>query len=411
MSRVPFFGVLVARSVSRIGSLMTFVAIPWFVLVTTGSATRAGVVAFAEMTPFVLAGLFGGPWIDRWGPRVVSVGTDVASAAAVAALPLLHGAGLLSFPALLAVVAIAGALRGFGDAAKGALQPRAIAVSGIDVTRAATIQDGASRLSGLLGLPLAGVLVGWLGADHVLYVDAVSFVLCAGLVTALVRVGAAPDAGRREPYLAALRAGFSYLRGDRLMLGLSLIVLATNMFDQAFAAVFTPVWAHDVLRDPLALGLVGGATALGAVLGNLGYVALATRLPRYLTFTVCFLAAGGSRFFAMAFAEGLWPVVGVAFVAGVLLSPVNPILSAVAYERVPEGLQARVFGLTGAVSAAGMPLGGLLAAGLIAGVGLRGALLVTGGLYVLVTLTPFVFPSWRAVDRAPAAEPELVAVG
>ncbi|MEV6527540.1 MFS transporter [Longispora sp. NPDC051575] len=412
MRRFPFAGILVARSVSRIGSLMTFIAIPWFVLVTTGSATKAGVVAAAEMAPFVLAGLFGGPWIDHWGARRVSIVTDLASGAAVAALPALYHADALSFPVFLALVAVAGTLRGLGDTAKSAIVPRAIAASGVETTRAATIQDGVHRLSGLLGLPMAGVLVGWIGAAEVLYVDAASFVVCALLVALFVRVDAAPaEPADREPYLRALRGGVTYLRGDRLVLALSLMVLATNLFDQAFAAVYTPVWAHDVLHDPYALGFVGGSFALGAVLGNLGYVALAPRLPRYLTFAVCFLVGGGTRFLSMAFGGGIWPVVIVGFAAGVAMSTVNPIMSAILYERVPEAMQARVFGLVGAVASAGIPLGSLLGGGLVSAVGLRWALIATGVLYGLVTVCPLVFPTWRGIDRAPAAapEPELVA--
>ncbi|MFD0740576.1 hypothetical protein ACFQ1L_47060 [Phytohabitans flavus] len=66
---------------------MSFVALPWFVLVTSGSAARTGIVAFAEMLPYVLVCAFGGPLLDRLGHRRVSVLGDLGSAVAVAAIP------------------------------------------------------------------------------------------------------------------------------------------------------------------------------------------------------------------------------------------------------------------------------------------------------------------------------------
>jgi MFS family permease len=46
---------------------MSFFAIPWFVLVTTHSPVKIGLVAGAEMLPYVLSGMLSGPLQDRLG--------------------------------------------------------------------------------------------------------------------------------------------------------------------------------------------------------------------------------------------------------------------------------------------------------------------------------------------------------
>ena len=121
--RTPLVGWLTAETISLSGTRVSMIAIPWFVLTTTGSATQTGLVAFAEMGPYVVAKGLGGPLIDRLGARRVAITTDMASVAAVGAIPLLHGLDLLSYPLLLVLVAIAGALRGPADGAKHALIP------------------------------------------------------------------------------------------------------------------------------------------------------------------------------------------------------------------------------------------------------------------------------------------------
>ena len=47
----PLGGVLAAMAVSLTGTRISVVALPWFVLVTTGSATQTGLVAFCERAP------------------------------------------------------------------------------------------------------------------------------------------------------------------------------------------------------------------------------------------------------------------------------------------------------------------------------------------------------------------------
>jgi hypothetical protein len=68
----PLGGVLAAMPVSLTGTRSSVVALPWFIPVTTGSATRTGPVAFCEMTPYVVVEAFTGPLVDRIGPRAVS---------------------------------------------------------------------------------------------------------------------------------------------------------------------------------------------------------------------------------------------------------------------------------------------------------------------------------------------------
>jgi MFS family permease len=93
---------LLAEVVSSLGSQMTFLALPWFVLVTTGSATRMGVVLGVELLPIALFGIPSGALVSRLGARRTMILCDLARAPLMASVPLLHQTGHLSFPALLA---------------------------------------------------------------------------------------------------------------------------------------------------------------------------------------------------------------------------------------------------------------------------------------------------------------------
>lgn len=383
---------------------MSFLAVPWFVLAITGSATTTGVVASSEMAPYVVVQALGGPLIDRLGPAGSLSPPTWARRLPSAPYRSLHAVGSLPLPMLALLVAVAGALRGAGDTARYVLVPVLAQAAWMPLERAAGLYDGVARLASLIGAPLAGVLIAISSSVTVLAVDAVTFALSAIAIATTVSRGVqgapTPHQPTRPRYLSALAEGFRYLRGDRLLLGIALMVLITNTLDQAQGAVLTPVWATDVARSPIALGLIGGAFALGAVLGNAAVTWLGPRAPRRLTYGLGFVLAGAPRLVALAIASTVSPVLPIAFRAGLGAGGSNPILGAAEYERVPPELQARVLGAVGAAAWAGIPIGSLSAGVLIEWVGLRATLWIAAALYLVTTLAPFVFPSWRGMNRA-----------
>ena len=112
--RRSIVGLLATLGIATVGFRVAAIAIPWFVLTSSGSAVQTGLVVAAELGPYVLAKAVGGPLVDRLGQRRVSVVADVLSAGLFALIPLLHHLGALPLPVLLVIVAVAGALRGPG---------------------------------------------------------------------------------------------------------------------------------------------------------------------------------------------------------------------------------------------------------------------------------------------------------
>jgi MFS family permease len=110
--RWPLYGVLAGSTISWLGTAMTAVALPWLVLVETGSASRTGIVGFVQMAPYVLLHATAGPLVDRFGARRSAISGDLAAAVVIAVVPLLYAAGLLGFAALAVLVGLAGGARG-----------------------------------------------------------------------------------------------------------------------------------------------------------------------------------------------------------------------------------------------------------------------------------------------------------
>ena len=87
---------------------MTYLALPWFVLVTTGSPGKMSLVLAAEILPMALLGIPSGSVVGALGGRTTMLIADFARAPIMLSIPLLHSAGMLTFPLLLGIVALLG---------------------------------------------------------------------------------------------------------------------------------------------------------------------------------------------------------------------------------------------------------------------------------------------------------------
>jgi MFS family permease len=405
--RTPLVGGLAAEGISFVGTRISMIAIPWFVLSTTGSATQTGLVAAAEITPLVLFKALGGPLLDRVGPRRVTLACDLLSAVVVATIPVLHGLGMLGFPTLLVLVAVAGSLRGPGDAGKAAMTPEIASVAGWSLERVSGLAAAVERTSSMGGAALAGLLVATVGSANALYADAASFLLSFvvfGVATAGLGRPVRPEA-EADPtsYASELRQGWDFLRTEPVLIAICAMVAVTNLVDQAYAAVLAPVWAKDSGAGVAVLGTLFAVMSGASVIGALAAARWGETLPRFRTYVVAFLIAGAPRYVVMALESPVWAVLTITAVAGIASGFLNPILGAVILERIPAPLLGRVSSLNTAICWSLMPLGGVLGGLAVAGLGISPALLVAGAAYFVTTMAPTRVPSFRRMDRAPVA--------
>ncbi|MEV8002112.1 MFS transporter [Streptomyces parvus] len=410
-NRTPLAATLAANSISTAGTSLTLIGVPWFVLETTGSAGRAGVVAFCATLPIVVAALIGGPVIDRFGRRRTAVVSDAVCAAAIAAIPLLHFAGALDFWMLCALMALNGFAHTPGNTARYVLIPDLAEHAGTTLTRAASLFDAVSRGARMVGAALAGVLIAFAGAETVLLLDAATFGLSALLIAAGVRGVRAAEPRKTEApvslraYGTELREGYAHLLGNRLLLAVVVMVMFMNGTDQGWYAVLLPVHAEAELGGATHIGLLTALFGAGGLTGALLYGAVGHRFPRRAVFTVCVILCGAPRFLVAAVTGTTLPLAVTMLLGGIAGGVLNPILTTVIYERVPDRLRSRVSGALTAGCEFAMPVGGLAAGLLVEGAGATGALLAMGGVYFLATLSPLVFPSWRTLDDVPGPEP------
>lgn len=398
----PLIALFGATTISMLGSVLTLIAVPWFVLVTTKSATQVGLTAFCETLSIILAGFFAGALVDRMGYERASISTDIASGIAVALVPFLYYTIGLAFWQLLVLVFLSSFFETPGNSARAALLPDVAEQAGMPLEQANAFLQAIQRGSRLFGAPLAGILIALLGTSRLLWIDAATFLISAVIIAlALPRSSVIPARESTRRYVTELKEGLQFILHDRLLFAIMVTVMLTNFLDAPFLSVIMPVYMRNRFCNAVDFGLAFAAFGGGALVGAVLYSLIGHRLPRRVTFLGAFLLAG-LPFWVLALSPSLVLTLGAIVFLGVAGAPLNPIINTVNQERVPIGLRGRVFGTAVAGSQLSVPLGTVLAGYLLDLIGIHAVLLTLATCYLIVTSSSFFNSALHEMDVIPA---------
>ena len=266
---------IAAEVISSLGSLMTLVALPWFVLTTTGSPGRMGVVLAAEAAPLALLAIPSSRVARRLGARRTLLVCDAIWVPVVAAIPVLYYAEALSFAALVGLAFLSGVPWAARYGSQSALLPELLGEDTARLSQANAVFQTLSRLTYFLGPAAGGVLLAAVGAPTVLLVDAASFAVSFVIVAALVKPTAPTAASSEEaPHMG--RGGLRFIRRDAVLRPITLAQIASQAAFMAMIAA-VPLLAFAAYdRNARLAGILIAAWGAGAMVGSI----LAFRLVR-----------------------------------------------------------------------------------------------------------------------------------
>ena len=407
--RRPLTALLSTGFLSLISNQLTGLAVPWFVLVLTGSATKMGITAIATMLPSVLMMFVGGAIADRTNPRKLSAFSDVLSGITVALVPILYVLDYLSFPLLIALM-VAGALFDTpGYSARSKLLPQLAERGGVPIERVTSMQGVFQAIAMLFGAVLAGVLISVLGATNVLYINAAAFAISAISMLTLIPEMHVPRTDLPS-VVEDIRVGLRYVAHHAVLRPLIISALVINGLLTPFSAVLLPYLAKTEWDSATRFGLLMSGFGVGGLLGSLAAGALTGRLRRSAIFriSIVLLSLPVFLFVPLPTLPVGWLAV---FLIGIGSGLINPVLAAMMYRITEPQILGRVNGVTGAGAMIASPLGVLLVTPILEQWGLsRSFLVIAISMAVFGAWLLFISPLLREVDALAdrPVEPALV---
>jgi predicted MFS family arabinose efflux permease len=377
--------IVVAETISTLGAQMTFLALPWFVLMTTGSATRMGIVFAVELLPVALLGIPSALLVQRLGVRSTMLLCDLLRAPLLALVPVLHLMGLLSFPVLLVVVFVAGACGAPYLSAQRLVIPEAFSDDEALVVQGNALIEGATRIAGLIGPAIAGALIVAVGPVNVIWVDAASFlvsfaVLFTWLPKPAVSLADAAVAGSRGVF-----EGASFVLRTPLLRRVSGAALLFGFFFPILLASVPVVVQERFTADASIAGFLYAAWGAGAVIGAFGVTRLAEKVPPMRMGALAAVALA-LPLWLLALPLSSWQFGLVLLVSGIFTPMLNAPLITLILLRTPEHIRAKAITFVMTANLIAGPAGYALAGPLLERIGLTAVLAIAAGGVTLAAL-------------------------
>ena len=364
----PLRALLVAEIVSTTGSQMTWLALPWFVLVTTHSPARMTLVMIAELVGVTAAGLPAGAVLQRLGARRTMLGADAIRAPLMLLVPVLHWQGHLSFAALLLLALALGTFGAPYFAAQRLIVPELLGEDEGVVTQANALFQGAIRVTMLLGPPVGGVLIGVLGAPSVLLVDAATYVVSFALVLLFVprRASLPVDEDTR-----GLLSGVRFLLREPLLRVWIPLFVAGDAAWQAFFAAVPVLVVERFDADPKIAGILFAGFGAGAVAGNIASFRFLTQRLDGLRLVAVSVPFQALPLWILPLHVGAPVLVAAIFASGIANGVCNPTIHSLWTLRMPPAIRAKAMTASMTIWGLGMPLGLVVAGPVLSAFGAR----------------------------------------
>ena len=248
--------------ITRLGSAMTMVALPFQIKVLTNSYVAVGLMGIVQLVPLIIFGLYGGVLADSVDRKKMIL---LAEASSLVMTLVLFLNALLPNPhivVLYIVGAAFAALSGLSAPSLGAILPRI--VSHEDMAASNALMGLRWQFGAILGPSIGGLIVSTAGVATGYALDVISYIL--SLIFIILLRPVPPGEKSTPPNLKSLIDGLKYAISRKDLLGTYLVDLSAMFF--AMPTALFPFWA-DSLHARWALGLFYSAGTVGAMITTL----------------------------------------------------------------------------------------------------------------------------------------------
>ena len=251
-----------AGVVSNIGSMMTYVAMPFQIKELTNSYLWVGAVGFVETVPLIIFGLYGGVLADAFDRKKLILISEFGAMLVSIGLLLNVLSGFNSPVLILILAMIFAATDGIFRPAVDAMIPQVVPYQ--KLPSAGALNSLRHQSSSIAGPMIGGIILASGGIAFAYTLDVLSFVVSLFL---LIRISSAkPIHGAEKPSLHRIKEGIKYALSRKDLLGTYLVDLSAMFF--AFPYALFPFVA-DELGGAWTLGFLYAAIPAGALVATL----------------------------------------------------------------------------------------------------------------------------------------------
>ncbi|MGE5365229.1 MAG: MFS transporter [Bacteroidota bacterium] len=261
--RLWFWG----QMISLLGSWMQTTAQGFLVFELTHSPVFLGYVGFASGVPSWIFTIYGGVIADRFPRRTILVFTQSVMMLLALLLAFMTFTGVVTAWSIVVLAFGLGIANAFDAPARQAFVTELIE-DRKHLVNAIALNSTMFNSGTAIGPAVAGITYAAFGPAWCFIINGISFI---GVIAALLLMKLKPEEVKRERKSAVsdLKEGITYLKDQKLILTIMMIVLVTTTFGISFATLM-PAWAVKIMHGNAATnGLLQSARGAGALVSAL----------------------------------------------------------------------------------------------------------------------------------------------
>ncbi len=365
-----------AQFISYIGSMMTYVAIPYQIYDLTKSSFWVGILGSIQLVPLLVFGLMGGVTADSMNRKKIIITAEIFLA--LASLGLFYNS-FSKEPATALIFVIAAcmsALVGFHRPAMEAITPQIVAKE--DLTQIAALNSFKFSFCAILGPAISGLIIAQFGLKVIYFLDFMTFIISIYFLLK-VKIPDFSISEKSEAAIKAIKNGIKYALSRPELIGTYLVDMLAMIFAMPMALypAMAAAWG-----GPTAAGWLYSAIPAGSLIVSLlsGWT---QKIHRHGAAVIIAATFWGFAIIALAFADSLW----LAFVC-LLLAGAADMISAVFRstiwnETIPTDKRGRLASIE-MISYMSGPMLGSARAGYVASISSNFLSILTGGILCVV---------------------------
>jgi len=352
----------IGHLISIAGSQMQLWALYWHLRTISDQPVVISGIGLVRFLPVILLSLIAGVAADRFDRRKMAILTQIALGLVALMLGLTTSWGVMTLWLLFGLVTIQSVAVAFDGPARQALIPSLVPRE--NLANAYSLTSIASKVGGILGPAICGVVIAFLGLQWAYWINAISYL---AVIAALIAMGdirtviekkafelrgspgsseivPVPARGTGRGTIRDIREGIEFIKNSPIIFSVMILDFFGTFFSSANTLL--PFVARDILHvGPIQYGWLSASQSIGTVIIGL-YLSQKTKLLRQGMLISISVAMFGLATILFGISTSFWLTMLALILIGVFDGLSTIIRNTVRQLLTPDAMRGRMMSIT-----------------------------------------------------------------
>jgi len=301
-------------------------------------------IGLVRFLPVIMLSLVAGVVADRFDRRKMAVFTQLGLGLVALLLGLTTARGVVSLWIIFGLVFMQSVAVAFDGPARQSLIPSLVPRE--HLPNAYSLTSIASKVGGILGPAICGVVIAFWGLQWAYWFNAISYL---AVIAALIAMGAVQTVVEKTTFnikgtLRDVREGINFIKNSPIIFSVMILDFFGTFFSSANTLL--PFVARDILHvGPIQYGWLSSSQAIGTIMVGL-YLSQRTRLLRQGMMITVSVAMFGLATILFGISTSFWLTMLALILVGVFDGLSSIIRNTVRQLQTPDAMRGRMMSIT-----------------------------------------------------------------